>query len=301
MINCLNRKSVITRTSSEINHLIKKIKLSTSQKELNLLVAIYKNIIYQGVHHQSNYYCGKDIISRNKGKDDWKLLFSDCRLSKNDKILNVGCGLGLMELWGLNHGYQCYGVEPDMVASAIASKLLSLNSYRPSQHIYQEYGEKLHFKDNYFDAVVSLSAFEHVFQPELVMNEMLRVLKPGGFLIIVCPSYSSFWELHYSLPWSPFFPKKMAKLYVRLLGRRAGFIDEISFIKPNFFKNYFKTKHIEFKDQSEKAMWSMVQAESSISHPYLGKIMKWVKPLVLKSISILHVYPYMKFIAIKNF
>lgn len=286
--------------SRKLKQLIEKIKLSTSEMELNQLAIIYKNILYQGVHSRNNYYSGKDIIGLTKGKDDWNLVFADCKLSKRDKILNVGCGFGLIELWGLDHGYQCYGVEPDPIEVAIANKLLSLNGYHYGQHIFQEYGEKLHFKDNYFDVVTSLSVIEHVFQPERVIDEMLRVLRSGGLLVIFCPSYSSFWETHYSLPWSPFFPKKIAKLYVRLLGRRVGFIDEINFIKPSLLKKYFKTKHIEFKDRSEKTMWLMFQVEGSINNSFLSKIIKWFGPLLLKSISKLHVYPYIKFIATKN-
>jgi len=287
--------------ANEFKQLIEKVKLSTSERELNQLAVFYKNISYQGVPPQDNYYSGKDLISRTKGKNDWKLLFTDCRLSRSDKILNVGCGFGLVELWGLDHGYQCHGVEPDPVAAAIAGKLLSLNSYHHRQHIFREYGEKLHFKNDYFDVVVSQSTLEHVSQPELVIDEMLRVLKPGGFLVIVCPNYASFWEPHYSLPWLPFFSKRMARLYVRLLGRRAGFIDELNFIKPNLFKEYFKTKHIEFKDRSEKVMWLMVRTEGSINHPFLRKIIKWVRLPLLKSISRLHAYPFIKLIATKKF
>ncbi|KKR11062.1 MAG: hypothetical protein A3D24_01895 [Candidatus Blackburnbacteria bacterium RIFCSPHIGHO2_02_FULL_39_13] len=299
-LNDVGRKLAFIRPSSEIVQLIEKVKLCTSERELNQLAAHYKNITHQGVHPQAGYYSGEELISQARGENEWKLLFTDCQLSRSDKILNVGCSFGLTELWGLDHGYQCYGVEPDPVAAAIAGKLLSLSGYRASQYVFQEYGEKLHFKDDYFDVVVSLSTFEHVSCPELVIDEMLRVLKPGGFLVIVCPSYSSFWEPHYSLPWSPFFPKKIAKLYVRLLGRKTELIDEINFIKPSFFKKYFKTKHLEFKDLSEKLMLLMVGVDGSISNPFLGKILKCVGPLLLKSISALHVYPYIKFIVKKK-
>lgn len=48
-------------------------------------------------------------------------------------------------------------------------------------------GKTLPFGDNYFDACVSFEVFEHVFNPEAVLAELKRVLKPGGFLLITTP------------------------------------------------------------------------------------------------------------------
>ena len=48
-------------------------------------------------------------------------------------------------------------------------------------------GEKLPFRDNVFDAVLSLSVLEHVKDPFLCAREIARVLKPGGTLICSVP------------------------------------------------------------------------------------------------------------------
>lgn len=48
-------------------------------------------------------------------------------------------------------------------------------------------GEKLPFKDNSFDAVISIAVLEHVKYPWMCANEILRVLKPGGDLICCVP------------------------------------------------------------------------------------------------------------------
>ena len=62
-----------------------------------------------------------------------------------------------------------------------------------------------YFKDNSFDVVLSLAVLEHVKNPWIHANEMIRVLKPGGFFIA---SYD-FWptkvdvmgKRFFGLPW----------------------------------------------------------------------------------------------------
>ncbi|MCK9611999.1 MAG: class I SAM-dependent methyltransferase [Bacteroidales bacterium] len=48
-------------------------------------------------------------------------------------------------------------------------------------------GEQLPFKDNAFDALISLSVLEHVKDPFLCAKEIARVLKPGGELLCSVP------------------------------------------------------------------------------------------------------------------
>ncbi len=48
-------------------------------------------------------------------------------------------------------------------------------------------GHLLPFKDNTFDAVISEAVLEHVRSPNLVVAEMYRVLKPGGYICVAVP------------------------------------------------------------------------------------------------------------------
>lgn len=54
-------------------------------------------------------------------------------------------------------------------------------------------GKTIPFPDNSFDSVLSTEVFEHIFNLEDVLNEINRVMKPGGRLLITCPF---FWGLH---------------------------------------------------------------------------------------------------------
>jgi SAM-dependent methyltransferase len=49
-------------------------------------------------------------------------------------------------------------------------------------------GGRLPFDDNSFDIIVSRSVFEHVDTPELTATDLMRVLKPGGWLFALTPN-----------------------------------------------------------------------------------------------------------------
>jgi ubiquinone/menaquinone biosynthesis C-methylase UbiE len=50
-------------------------------------------------------------------------------------------------------------------------------------------GEALEFNDNFFDAILSFDVFEHVQNLKTTLSECNRVLKEGGYLICVFPSF----------------------------------------------------------------------------------------------------------------
>lgn len=46
---------------------------------------------------------------------------------------------------------------------------------------------------------------------------MMPVTKSGGGIHIKCPDYLSTFEGHYLVPWLPPFPKRLAKIYLKIL------------------------------------------------------------------------------------
>jgi len=74
---------------------------------------------------------------------------------------------------------------------------------------------------------------EHVKNPEEVIFESVRVLKPGGILQFIIPNYGSWWEGHYGVLMLPGMPKWLFKIYVRLMNRDPDFVDTLQFIKRN--------------------------------------------------------------------
>ena len=106
----------------------------------------------------------------------WLMYGSDfCGGFSGKKILDVGCDLDGKLITEIQEKYQ----PAEVIGMNLAAEKREL-----SQHCRMEPGDirQTHYSDNYFDVIVSASAFEHVHRFDLAMREMYRILKPGGFL-----------------------------------------------------------------------------------------------------------------------
>ena len=96
------------------------------------------------------------------------------------RLLDVGCGTGVVAITAARRGARVSAIDltPELLDRARE------NAATAGVHVEWHEGdaEKLPFEDGEFDVV--LSQFAHIFapRPEVVMAEMLRVLKPGGTL-----------------------------------------------------------------------------------------------------------------------
>ncbi len=92
------------------------------------------------------------------------------------KILDVGCGNGLLLRQFIDLGWTAHGLDISPWTKKYAKK------YGYELHITEL--EKSDLPDSHFDLVLSTSNLEHIAQPIPHIQEMLRVLKPGGTLFI---------------------------------------------------------------------------------------------------------------------
>lgn len=167
------------------------------------------------------------------------------------KILEIGTGYGFGLCYLRKLGLNAVGVEPGNSTGFEgrydrAIELLEANEISGARTIlYPACGEALPFKDQTFDIVYSIAVLEHVENIEKCLTEALRVVRPGGVVLMLVPSYNSFHEDHYDVFWLPHLlkSKRIAKWYVRtLFKRRDWFIDELTFITPGYFKKLAKKR-----------------------------------------------------------
>ena len=80
-------------------------------------------------------------------------------------------------------------------------------------------GKILPFAAKTFDVVTSIEVIEHVSDPEQMLREIRRVLKPDGILHIT--TANKLWpiEPHFKLPFLSYLPPEISDWYVRISGR----------------------------------------------------------------------------------
>ena len=162
----------------------------------------------------------KWFFDNEKRKRGWQL--------EDACLLDVGAGQGGAVLEALHRGADASGVEPGPEFAALARRRLDEAGYDP-ERIHQTGGESLPFADDTFDYSISLQVLEHVEDPRPLLEEMYRVLKPGGEAVVRCENYLAFREQHYRVPWLPLLPKLLGSLYLRALGRDPSFLNNYVF------------------------------------------------------------------------
>lgn len=143
------------------------------------------------------------------------------------KVLEIGSGFGTnVAAWILNFSVDGYGVEPSSegfdAGFEASRRLLAANGIDPAR-ITGAVGEDLPFPDRSFDIVYSANVLEHTRDPARVLEEAIRVLRPGGVLHMEIPNHLSYFEGHYMLLQPPLFARSILPLWVSLLGRDPAF------------------------------------------------------------------------------
>jgi SAM-dependent methyltransferase len=106
----------------------------------------------------------------------------------NGFVLENGCGVGMYVEKLTNLGARVIGLEYDFERTVEAR----VNSER----IINAAGEFIPLPSSTFDLILSHEVIEHVQDDRAAICEMMRVLKPGGRVVIFCPNRGYPYETH---------------------------------------------------------------------------------------------------------
>jgi SAM-dependent methyltransferase len=160
----------------------------------------------------------KGLFDGKEKREDWRL--------SGARLIDVGAGQGGAVLEALHRGADAYGAEPGQEFADLARMRLQEDGFNP-ERIHVREGDDLPFPGNSFDYAISLQVLEHVENPRPLLEEIYRVLRPGGEAVVRCENYLAFWEQHYNVQWLPLLPKPIGSFYLKTIGR-----------DPSFLKNY---------------------------------------------------------------
>jgi 2-polyprenyl-3-methyl-5-hydroxy-6-metoxy-1,4-benzoquinol methylase len=176
------------------------------------------------------YYKSEDYVSHSNTKEGFinstyqsvrkytllKKLQLISKYFKTGNILDIGCGTGEFLNTCKNAKWNTIGIEPDDDARSMAIKNFGLDVRKES--------ELKNLKDQSFDVISMWHVLEHVPKLNERVEELRRLIKPNGLIIIAVPNcdsldakiYKEFWAA-YDLPRHlyHFTPKDIERLFLK--------------------------------------------------------------------------------------
>lgn len=108
---------------------------------------------------------------------------SEIYRNKN-RILDIGCGVGLFLKKAREENWDVFGIELSEIAINYAKKNYNLDLIKGEL-------KDVKFKDNYFDVITMWEVIEHLKNPKEELKEIFRVLREGGLLFLSTPNFNS--------------------------------------------------------------------------------------------------------------
>jgi len=105
-------------------------------------------------------------------------------VTPHSRILEIGCGRGLLLKQLAQLGHECHGSERSDLAAQRARKTVGLRIYTTP---LAESGLEPHS----FDLVILWHVLEHLEEPEQYLSLINHILRPGGLLLLEVPNYNS--------------------------------------------------------------------------------------------------------------
>jgi 2-polyprenyl-3-methyl-5-hydroxy-6-metoxy-1,4-benzoquinol methylase len=131
----------------------------------------------------------EDYTIRSMGEAEvvWNNHYLECiqeHATGTGRLLEVGFGNGSFLQLAHEHGWEVHGIDLSAVLVKHARELGLPN-------IVQNSVEGQAYPDGHFDVVAAFNLLEHVPDPRETLTEFVRILRPGGLLIILTPNISA--------------------------------------------------------------------------------------------------------------
>lgn len=114
------------------------------------------------------------------------------------KILDIGCGLGLLLYLANKRGWESNGIEISTFASNFAKNKLKLNVIN-SDNLNS-------FQDNFFDVIVVNHVLEHIENPLVLLKQIKKKLNINGILFIGVPNINGLYPRFQKENWPSLQP-----------------------------------------------------------------------------------------------
>ena len=107
-------------------------------------------------------------------------------LSRNDRILDLGCGTGAISSRLAARGFR--PTACDVSGQMIATGKKDYRNSGIEWFLLPSGWKRLPFGPNTFDGIIASSVLEYIIDLDTTFSECQRILKPGGYLIATVPN-----------------------------------------------------------------------------------------------------------------
>ncbi len=114
-----------------------------------------------------------------------KKAVSLAQLKEGQRFLDIGCGTGRAVRYAaclMNENGEFYGID---MSSKMIEKAQGNSPGLKSVHFYKALAEELPFESDFIDSAICTNSFHHYLDPSKALDEIYRVLKPGGRVYIL--------------------------------------------------------------------------------------------------------------------
>lgn len=236
-------------------------------------------------HYISEYDRGRSVIALLRER------VPDLRL-EGLRMLDVGCGDAGVPIAFAEARARAHGIEP--FAPSVERGRVRAEEHGVPLDLRSGVAESLPYEDGSFDLIVLDNVLEHVQDRERTLDEIVRVLRPGGLLYLVTPKpfalHSLVSDPHYALAGLVLMPRPLQKWYferVRGGGEGnygVGWIPTRRWVLARLRERRFELL------ASPRELWIRYMRErigdpDAISTPMKRRIARWVddNPWTLKS------------------
>lgn len=184
---------------------------------------------------------------------------------KRGTMLDIGAGTGAFVNYMQSNGWRAEGLEPDDAAIRRAAAVYGLQLKSSSELFNLDTGK--------YDAITMWHVLEHVHDLHGYIEQLKRIIKPGGRIFIAVPNYTCYDAGHYNAAWAAYdVPRHLyhfSPASMNTLMQEHGCIIENS--HPMWFDSYYVSllseKYLTGSSSLFKGFWNGFKSNSrAVSH-----------------------------------
>jgi SAM-dependent methyltransferase len=138
---------------------------------------------------------------------------------QTNRLLDIGCGAGNLMQAAQKNGWTAYGLD---VAKGAVKHVRSLGF-----EVFQGELRDAHFPAQHFDVITAAEILEHLSDPRVLVEEVARILRPGGLFWTTTPNARGISARVLGLKWRCIWPPEHLQLFspggLKSLLREVGF------------------------------------------------------------------------------